>query len=101
SVTERRRETPGLPGELYGNDEERRANERRRAADAVLEQAGLRPPRGWLRAARRGRPGRIGLSRLHHRDPERRTANPVSMREPPSVFSVGARTTHSFLRFSS
>jgi hypothetical protein len=52
---------PDLPGGLYGNDEQRRANERRRAADAVLEQAGLRPPRGWLRAARRGRPGRIGL----------------------------------------
>jgi hypothetical protein len=82
---------PDLPGGLYGNDEQRRANERRRAADAVLEQAGLRPPRGWLRAARRGRPGRIGLSRLHHRDPERRTANPVSMRALPTRFCVSPR----------
>jgi hypothetical protein len=38
---------PDLPGGLYGNDEQRRANERRRAADAVLEQAGLRPRRRW------------------------------------------------------
>lgn len=38
--------SPVLPGGLYGDPEAQRANERRRAADKVLQDAGLRPC-GW------------------------------------------------------